>query len=176
MWSPKTDASARRIPYGWSPRVIATVEDFAQEVGSFNMDASTINRRVDELAERADIDDLYLNALRATTATFWFRRGLELHQIRDSWAGPIEIVRWVRLGEQHLELTGERERTAQDVEEYLLNFLELEHKWSLDGGEEFEPGDLLPEFDSGDNDSQNRNDEGGSRRLTPTLQPERTAT
>lgn len=88
MWSPMTDAGARRIPYGWSPRVIATVEDFAEEVGSLDMDVTTINRRVDELAERAGIDDLYPAALRATAAMFWTRRGLELHQLRDlmGWA------------------------------------------------------------------------------------------
>ncbi|WP_136690048.1 hypothetical protein [Halorhabdus amylolytica] len=80
---------------------------------------------------------------------------------------PSEIVRWVRLWEQHLALTGERERTARDVEEYLLDFLELEHEWSLDGGEEFEPKDLLPEFDSGDDDGQDRGGGGGSSASNP---------
>ena len=80
---------------------------------------------------------------------------------------PSEIVRWVRLWEQHLALTGERERTAQDVEEYLLDFLELEHEWSLDGGEEFKPKDLLPDFDSGDDDGQDRDDEGRSSASNP---------
>jgi hypothetical protein len=77
-WSPKTKAGVRAIYYGWSPQTINAVEEFADMVGELDMSASTINRRVDKLADRAGIDrNLYPHALRAASALFWADVGLE---------------------------------------------------------------------------------------------------
>lgn len=98
MWSPKTEASTRRIYYGWSPRTIATIEAFADQVGELDMTASTINRRVDKLAERAGIDNLYPHALRATAAMFWSRLGLEPHYLQAmmGWTSLDVAVAYLR--------------------------------------------------------------------------------
>lgn len=77
-WSPKTEAGVRAIYYGWSPQTIHAVEEFADLVGELDMSASTINRRVDKLAERAGIErNIYPHALRASSALFWADVGLE---------------------------------------------------------------------------------------------------
>lgn len=77
-WSPKTSAGVRAIYYGWSPLTIDAVEQFADVVGELEMDPSTINRRVDRLAERAHIkENIYPHALRASSAFFWADMGLE---------------------------------------------------------------------------------------------------
>jgi len=77
-WSPKTPAGVRAIYYGWSPLTIDAVEQFVDVVGELDMDPSTINRRVNKLAERARINqNLYPHALRASSAFFWADLGLE---------------------------------------------------------------------------------------------------
>lgn len=77
-WSPKTEAGVRAIYYGWSQQTVNAVEEFADIVGELDMSASTINRRVDKLADRAGIErNLYPHALRASSALFWADVGLE---------------------------------------------------------------------------------------------------
>lgn len=82
-WNPKTESGARSIYYGWSPMTIDAVEQFADYVGELDMDASTINRRVDTLADRAGIDrNIYPHALRASAALFFADLGLEAHYLQ----------------------------------------------------------------------------------------------
>lgn len=82
-WSPKTEASARTIYYGWSGATIDAVEAFVTEVGELDMVPATVNRRVDRLAERAGIrQNVYPHALRATSAFFLADLGLEAHYLQ----------------------------------------------------------------------------------------------
>lgn len=77
-WGPKTEAGVRAIYYGCSPRAIDAVERFADVVGTLDMDVSTINRRVDKLADRAGIrQNVYPHALRASAGFWWADLGLE---------------------------------------------------------------------------------------------------
>jgi len=77
-WSPKTEAGVRAIYYGWSMQTINAVEEFADLVGELDMDASTVNRRVDKLIKRAGVrENIYPHALRASSALFWADLGLE---------------------------------------------------------------------------------------------------
>lgn len=101
-WTPKTEGSARAIYYGFSERAIDTVETFADVVGELNMAQSTINRRVDRLADRAGIrSNLYPHALRATSAFYWAEQGLEAHYLQA-------LFGWddLRVARAYLQATG----------------------------------------------------------------------
>jgi hypothetical protein len=82
-WSPKSEASARVVYYGWSEQTIATVEEYAEIVGTWDKDPSTINRRIDRLAARAQIEgNLYPHALRAAAGIFHASIGLSPYFLR----------------------------------------------------------------------------------------------
>lgn len=101
-WQPKTDASVRAIYYGFSERAIDTVETFFDEVGELDMVQSTINRRIDRLAERAQIrGNLYPHALRASAGFFWAEKGLEAHYLQA-------LMGWkdLRVARSYIRATG----------------------------------------------------------------------
>lgn len=105
-WSPKTAASARTIYYGWSPQTIAAVEDFAEVVGSLDMNAATINRRVTGLGELSGIggDNIYPHALRAAAGLFWADLGLEAHYLQAimGWNSIDVAVAYLRVSGRQL--------------------------------------------------------------------------
>jgi len=99
FWSPKTEASARAVYYGWSERTIAAVEEYADLVETWDKDQSTINRRIDKLAERAGIErNLYPHALRAASAFYFARLGLGPFFLPGAmgWEDPRTAVAYIR--------------------------------------------------------------------------------
>jgi len=74
-WKPKTEKSARRIPYDFDVRVEMTLERFFEEYDGWSKSKSTLNRRINRLAEHAGID-VYPHALRATAASAHASRGV----------------------------------------------------------------------------------------------------
>ncbi|WP_324757014.1 hypothetical protein [Haloarcula montana] len=117
-WSPKTEASVRAIYYGWCPETIIAVEQFADEVGELDMCASTINNRVDKLAERAYVDDIYPHALRAHSALFWADVGLEAAYLQAimGWKSIEVAVAYLRASGQQLAQRIERAFTLESRE------------------------------------------------------------
>lgn len=76
-WHPKTVASARAIPFDLSLRVELCIERFANRYDSFPRSRSTVNRRVQEAAEYADLRGrVYPHCLRATAASFHAYKGV----------------------------------------------------------------------------------------------------
>lgn len=75
QWRPTYEP--RDIPYGYSLEVSNAVETFFTERGQLGISRSTIYRRVQTLAKRAEIDaDVYPQALRATAITYWVQQGM----------------------------------------------------------------------------------------------------
>ena len=75
-WSPKTQNSARSIPYDFDVRVQLVFEDFFDECSVFPKSKCTINRRIQTVVEKSPIEsDVYPHSLRATAAM--------LHAARD---------------------------------------------------------------------------------------------
>lgn len=69
-WQPKTNAAVRSIPYDFNIRLQLTVERFFDEYDEFPLSKSTLNRRVDTVSSKSEIDkDIYPHSLRATAAT-----------------------------------------------------------------------------------------------------------
>lgn len=68
-WSPKTKNSARSIPYDFDVRIQLTFEDFFEEHSYFPKSKATLNRRVDNVVEKSNIEKrVYPHSLRATAA------------------------------------------------------------------------------------------------------------
>lgn len=79
-WIPKTDASAREVPFDFSPRIEMAIEDFFKyDIKRYPDSRSTVNRRVDDALEAAGFNKEYSSphGLRATAATYHAGRGLD---------------------------------------------------------------------------------------------------
>ena len=75
-WHPKTATSARAVPFDLSLRVELCIERFADRYDKFPLSRSTVNRRVDTVADEADIDGrVYPHSLRATAASYHAYQG-----------------------------------------------------------------------------------------------------
>lgn len=76
-WHPKTVASARSIPFDLSLRIELCVERVANRYSDFPRSRSTVNRRVKEAADQADLTGrIYPHCLRATAASHHAYKGV----------------------------------------------------------------------------------------------------
>jgi len=90
-WEPKTSTSARDVPFDFSARMELIVEQFFEQFGAFEKSFATVHRRIDRLADRADIEsNVYPHALRATSASFHASRDISVHALMSimGWADP----------------------------------------------------------------------------------------
>jgi len=75
-WAPKTQNSARSIPYDFDVRLQLVFEEFFDEYDMFPKSKCTINRRINTAVEKSPLEtDVYPHSLRATAAM--------LHASRD---------------------------------------------------------------------------------------------
>jgi len=93
QWSPKTEAAAREVYYGYDPRLRLHIERFFGEYDRWHWSANAISRRVTKAAEQAaelDPGRVCPHALRATAATHHAGRGLEMHALMQyfGWSQP----------------------------------------------------------------------------------------
>lgn len=80
-WHPKTEAGAREIYYGFSPRIEIVVREFVGNYRSWPTSQSGITRRVERVAELSDAIDpneIRPHALRATAASYIAGRGMSI--------------------------------------------------------------------------------------------------
>jgi len=77
-WIPKTEASARKIPFDFSTKNEIIIENFFDVVDRYPNSRTTVNRRVDDALETVGWDTSKTNphGLRATAASFHAGRGL----------------------------------------------------------------------------------------------------
>jgi len=77
-WVPKTEASARKIPFDFSTKNEIIIEEFFDVVDRYPNSRTTVNRRVDDALETVGWDKSKTNphGLRATAASFHAGRGL----------------------------------------------------------------------------------------------------
>lgn len=76
-WHPKTATFARALPFDLSLRVELYIERFADRYDKFPLSRSTVNRRVDTVADEADIDSrVYPYSLRTTEASYHAYQGV----------------------------------------------------------------------------------------------------
>lgn len=103
MWSPKTENSARAVPFDFNTRVRETVEGFFFGRDGFPKSRSAINRRVDRVAAAAgwDTSRIYPHSLRATAATWHAYSGLPAPALQA-------LMGWSKLSvaQKYLRLSG----------------------------------------------------------------------
>lgn len=77
-WKPKTENSARAIPFDFEPMVEETLESYFFFADDFPRSRSAVNRRLDRVLEAAGYptDHTYPHALRAYAAGYHAYRGL----------------------------------------------------------------------------------------------------
>jgi len=101
MWSPKTHAGSRAVPFGFDGDLEEFVEAFFFHRECYPRSRSSVNRRVDRVAEAVgmDTDDLYPHALRATAATYHAYRGLPAPALQSlmGWTNLDVAQKYVRL-------------------------------------------------------------------------------
>jgi integrase len=99
-WSPKTDSSIRSIPFDFNDRVESTVICFFELFDEYEHSRVTVNRRVNKVAEIADISDrIYPHALRATAASYHAYKGLPAPALQSlfGWSKLETAQKYVRL-------------------------------------------------------------------------------
>lgn len=100
-WKPKTDTSARTIPFDFSKRVEACLREFYSEHDAYPHSRASLNRRMDQLAEAAGMrsDEIYPHCLRATAATFHAYRGLSPVPLQSlfGWTDMSTAQKYIRL-------------------------------------------------------------------------------
>jgi len=111
MWSPKTAAAAREIPFDADARAELVVERYLEKYGEFQCSQTGINRRVKkaaELAEGLDPSDVTPHGLRATAATRFASRGLDVTALQSMFG-------WAQLSTAHNYIRRSGENTARAI-------------------------------------------------------------
>lgn len=106
MWQPKTAAAAREVPFDVSPRAELVLERYFDRFDRFQSSQSAVGRRVKRSAQAAnelDAADIYPHCLRATAATRYASRGLNVIALQSmmGWANLQTAQNYIRRsGEQ----------------------------------------------------------------------------
>lgn len=100
-WNPKTENSARAIPFDFDDEVEEIVRAFFDEYDRYESSRASINRRVDRVLEAAGYptDMCYPHALRATAATYHAYRGLSAVPLQSlfGWNDVATSQKYIRL-------------------------------------------------------------------------------
>lgn len=110
-WEPKTENSARAVPFGWDDDIVAVIEAFFERYDCWPRCRAVVNRRVTMVAQEAGIDpeDVYPHCLRATAGTFHAYRGLSTLALQS-------LMGWARIdtARKYLRVSGGATADALD--------------------------------------------------------------
>lgn len=107
-WNPKTDNAERRIPFDFNVRTEICIERFFKSYQYFPKSKATINRRVDEIAERAGIRRVYPHCLRATAATCHARREISPYSL-------MSVMGWKSMETAKVYISASDESAAREL-------------------------------------------------------------
>lgn len=113
MWRSKSDAAARAVPYGFSPRCEIALERFFDEHSKWPYSHTAIRRRIEWAAEEAigiDPDDIYPQCLRSTCATHMTGKGLSGLKLQGmmGWADASTSENYVAQSPENLSRASHR--------------------------------------------------------------------
>lgn len=109
MWSPKTEASERSVPYDWSVRCEMILERMFDREFEWPHSRQVVNRRVTLAAEHApgiDPDAIFPHALRSAAATHHAGRGLSVLPLQSMFG-------WSQLSTAELYLAENAQNTQR---------------------------------------------------------------
>lgn len=108
-WQPKTAEAAREIPFDFDVRCAMVIEEFFEHHDQWPKSKATLNRRIDEVAEAAGIEDnVYPHALRATAASYHAARDVSAHSL-------MSIMGWADIGTARSYITSSAEQANREV-------------------------------------------------------------
>jgi integrase len=108
-WSPKTENSARQIPFDFDIRIQMTLESFFDKYDMWDKSKSTINRRINRLKEKADISKrVFPHSLRATAASFHSARNISAHSL-------MSIMGWSDIGTARSYVNSNDEKAQKEI-------------------------------------------------------------
>jgi integrase len=90
-WQPKTPQSARTVPFDFDVRIELCLESFFEKFDGWERSVCTLNRRIDRLADIAEIDqNVYPHCLRATAASTHASRDISVYALMSvlGWSDP----------------------------------------------------------------------------------------
>lgn len=111
MWSVKTPAAAREVPFDASPRAAIVLERYFDRFDRFQTSKSGVNRRLNRAAEHSEDltpGDVRPHGLRSTAASYWAGRGLATIPLQSMFG-------WVKLETAERYVANSGERTARAV-------------------------------------------------------------
>jgi integrase len=101
FWSPKTENSARAVPFDFSDEIEEVIEAFTFYEDSYDLSRASVNRRVDKILEAAGMpaEKCYPHALRATAASWHAYRGLPAVALQSlmGWSNLDVAQKYIRL-------------------------------------------------------------------------------
>lgn len=108
-WKPKTPTSAREVPFDFDVRVQMTLEEFFDEYGGWEKSKSTVNRRINALAETAGLDaSVYPHCLRATAASVHAARGVSAYSL-------MSIMGWADVGTARVYIRTNSDQANREI-------------------------------------------------------------
>lgn len=113
QWAAKTDAAAREVPFGWSPRTELCLERFFDRYDAWPLSQNVVNRRLNDAAAAADElapGEIYPHALRATAGTYHAGRGLRMLQLKS-------LMGWASLSTAKHYIADSGENTARALDQ-----------------------------------------------------------
>jgi integrase len=100
-WNPKTENSARAIPFDFDKEVQSVIEAYFDDHDRFDSSRASVNRRVDRVLDAAGYtqDFCYPHALRATAATWHAYRGVDAVPLQAlfGWGDLSTAQKYIRL-------------------------------------------------------------------------------
>jgi integrase len=108
-WQPKTSEGAREIPFDFDVRAEMTIEEFFDSHEQWPKSKATLNRRIDEVADAAGIEDnVYPHALRATAASYHAAREVSAHSL-------MSIMGWADIGTARSYIRANSQQANREV-------------------------------------------------------------
>lgn len=109
QWQPKTHNSARQVPFDFDVRVQLTLEAFFDRFDAWENSAATVNRRINRVAERSNVETrVYPHALRATAASYHASRDISIHSL-------MSIMGWADPGTARAYVTANEDQAAREI-------------------------------------------------------------
>lgn len=102
-WEPKTPQSARSIPFDFDARIPLTLEAFFDEFDGWEKSKATLNRRINRIAEIADLEtNVYPHSLRATSASAHAARNISPTSLMNTlgWKSISTARMYIRSNDQ----------------------------------------------------------------------------
>ncbi|WP_226043536.1 site-specific integrase [Natrinema sp. DC36] len=108
-WNPKTSAGSRAVPFDFDVRTQMCIEEFADQYDRFPKSRATVNRRINQAAEEAGLEErVFPHALRATSASLLVLHGVSAHSL-------MAILGWEDISTARVYISSNEQSAANEV-------------------------------------------------------------